>query len=173
MTGENNVMYCANHPDIETLLRCSKCGKPICTRCGIRTPVGVRCRECANLQRSPMYIVGPSDLLRATVVALPCSLLAGFVMSQVNLLFGFFIGPVAGGSIAELVSRITHGKRGVEIQILVSACIILGALVPALYLTGVLFNRSALTGSRLFALVYRVNVVYLVLSVGAAIARLR
>ena len=29
---------CADHPDVETRLRCSRCGRPICPRCGVRTP---------------------------------------------------------------------------------------------------------------------------------------
>lgn len=173
MTEETKVMYCANHPNVETLLRCSKCGKPICAQCGIRTLVGIRCRECANLQRSPMYVVGINDILRATIAALPLSVLAGLVMNQLGLFFSLFLGPIVGGGIAELVSRATHGKRGVEMQILVSVCIVLGSLLPALYLSGGLSSHFALTGLSLVALIYRFNVVYLILSVGAALARLR
>ena len=42
-------MYCAKHPNEQTYLRCAKCGKPICARCRVSTPVGFRCFECANL----------------------------------------------------------------------------------------------------------------------------
>jgi hypothetical protein len=37
-TGE--AMYCANHPNRQTHLRCNKCGKPVCTKCIKPTPVG-------------------------------------------------------------------------------------------------------------------------------------
>ena len=40
--GEPESLTCANHPDRETLLRCNKCGKPICISCAVRTPVGYR-----------------------------------------------------------------------------------------------------------------------------------
>lgn len=43
--------YCANHPGVETSLRCNKCGKPICARCAIRTPTGYRCKECVRGQQ--------------------------------------------------------------------------------------------------------------------------
>ena len=39
---------CADHPDVETRLRCSRCGRPICPRCSVRTPVGMRCPDCAG-----------------------------------------------------------------------------------------------------------------------------
>ena len=57
------TLYCANHSSVETLLRCSKCGKPICTRCIVQTPVGARCRECANVQRLPIYQVGAVSVM--------------------------------------------------------------------------------------------------------------
>ncbi len=42
--------YCANHPGVETSLRCNKCGKPICAKCAVRTPTGYRCKECVRGQ---------------------------------------------------------------------------------------------------------------------------
>ncbi len=35
-------MKCATHPEVDTNLRCGKCGKPICLRCLVQTPVGDR-----------------------------------------------------------------------------------------------------------------------------------
>ena len=43
MIDLNAPTYCANHPTVETTLRCNKCGKPICAKCAIRTPTGYRC----------------------------------------------------------------------------------------------------------------------------------
>jgi len=39
---------CARHGDVQTLLRCSRCGVPICPKCLVQTPVGARCPECAR-----------------------------------------------------------------------------------------------------------------------------
>jgi membrane associated rhomboid family serine protease len=39
---------CYRHPDRETGVSCSSCGRPICTDCMIPTPVGMRCPECAK-----------------------------------------------------------------------------------------------------------------------------
>jgi membrane associated rhomboid family serine protease len=38
-------MRCYRHPDRETYLSCSECGRPICTECMTPAPVGQRCPE--------------------------------------------------------------------------------------------------------------------------------
>ncbi|MBL8128361.1 MAG: hypothetical protein JNM64_12030 [Chloroflexia bacterium] len=38
----SGAVPCAEHQEVETRLRCSRCGKPICPRCAVRTPVGMR-----------------------------------------------------------------------------------------------------------------------------------
>ena len=39
---------CYRHPDRETGVSCSSCGRPICPDCMTPTPVGMRCPECAQ-----------------------------------------------------------------------------------------------------------------------------
>jgi len=39
---------CYRHPDRETGVSCSSCGRPICPDCMTPTPVGMRCPECAS-----------------------------------------------------------------------------------------------------------------------------
>lgn len=38
-------MTCYRHPDRETGLSCSECGRPICTDCMVFAPVGIRCPD--------------------------------------------------------------------------------------------------------------------------------
>jgi len=170
------ALHCANHPTVETLLRCNKCGKPICQRCGVRTPVGIRCRECAQLRRPPNYVVGPGHYVLAALVALPVSILAGFIMQQVGIFFALFIGAAAGGLIAEIVCRATGGKHGNALAALVSACIVVGAvaagLLPLLLAHGAPL-AAFMSGGYLLQLVLRLNIIYVILAVGAAFARLR
>ena len=40
-----DVQYCYRHPDRETGLSCSDCGRPICYECMTPAPVGIRCPE--------------------------------------------------------------------------------------------------------------------------------
>src|SRR5215213_6038726 len=44
---------CYRHPDRQTGVSCSSCGRPICPDCMTSTPVGMRCPECAR-DRTPV-----------------------------------------------------------------------------------------------------------------------
>src|SRR5918999_1550657 len=39
---------CYRHPDRQTGVSCSSCGRPICPDCMTATAVGMRCPECAR-----------------------------------------------------------------------------------------------------------------------------
>src|SRR5215813_11278504 len=47
------MAVCYRHPNRETGVSCSNCGKPICPDCMTATPVGMRCPDCAR-QRTPV-----------------------------------------------------------------------------------------------------------------------
>jgi membrane associated rhomboid family serine protease len=48
---------CYRHPDRQTGVHCSNCGRPICPDCMTATPVGMRCPDCATNRavRSPGF----------------------------------------------------------------------------------------------------------------------
>ena len=50
MPDDLDVRYCYRHPDRETGVSCSNCGKPICHECMIPAPVGFRCPDCVHTQ---------------------------------------------------------------------------------------------------------------------------
>jgi membrane associated rhomboid family serine protease len=43
---------CYRHPDRETGLSCTNCGRPICAECATHAAVGIRCPECSGRQRT-------------------------------------------------------------------------------------------------------------------------
>jgi membrane associated rhomboid family serine protease len=45
----SDEMFCYRHPDRETRVSCSECGRPICEECMTFAPVGIRCPEHANV----------------------------------------------------------------------------------------------------------------------------
>ena len=45
MSSVDAPRYCYRHPDRETGLSCSECGRPICYECMTPAPVGLRCPE--------------------------------------------------------------------------------------------------------------------------------
>ncbi len=114
---EPETLRCATHPDVETTLRCGKCGKPICPRCMVQTPVGARCPDCARLYKLPTYQVSTIYYLRAAGTALGTAVVIGIIWGIIEsfLPFRFFtliIGAGIGYAIGELVSRSVNRKRG-------------------------------------------------------------
>jgi hypothetical protein len=102
-------MKCAYHPDVDTELRCSKCGKPICPKCMVQTPVGAKCPDCAKLHKLPTYRVSTSYYLKAGGVALGMALACGAAWGTIEWATPFFslnllLAPGAGFAIGEVVS---------------------------------------------------------------------
>src|SRR5262245_41532090 len=105
-------MQCARDPGVETELRCGKCDTPICPRCMVQTPVGARCRECANLRRPVQYTVSSLLFVRAAGaalgVALGVGLLWAWLLPNVIHNIGFLVFlPAAGYGwlVAEAMGR--------------------------------------------------------------------
>jgi membrane associated rhomboid family serine protease len=51
MTTAGGMMTCYRHPNRETGLSCSECGRPICTDCMTIAPVGIRCPDHSGKPR--------------------------------------------------------------------------------------------------------------------------
>jgi membrane associated rhomboid family serine protease len=65
------TQYCYRHPDRETGLSCSECGRPICADCANFGPVGIRCPDHATVRRrSPTVRLKPPSVRRAPGIAL-------------------------------------------------------------------------------------------------------
>ena len=110
-------MKCAAHPSVETNLKCGKCGKPICPKCMVQTPVGARCPDCAKLYKLPTYRVSTRYYLRAIGTALGMAVVCGVIWGVVGGLVPFFffnllLGPGVGYAIGEVVSLSVNRKRG-------------------------------------------------------------
>src|SRR4051794_28064558 len=61
-TTQTGLPTCYRHPDRETGLSCSECGRPICTECMTVAPVGLRCPDHAGARRK----VAPPRIVRRT-----------------------------------------------------------------------------------------------------------
>jgi membrane protein CcdC involved in cytochrome C biogenesis len=115
MTGPEPVK-CATHPDVTTNLRCGKCGKPICPKCMVVTPVGARCRDCARLYKLPTFRVSVQYYLRAAATALALAVVLGLLWGFIENLLPFHIFSLIaamgiGWVIGELVSRSVNRKK--------------------------------------------------------------
>jgi len=134
MIEPTTPIYCANHPTVETSLRCNKCGKPICAKCAIRTPTGYRCKECVRGQLKIFdtavwydYLLG---FLIAGILGFLASLLASLI-SRVGFIGWFLIiigAPTAGLIIAEGVRLVIRKHRSRALFITIASAVIVGAL---------------------------------------------
>ena len=109
-------MRCAAHPNVETNLRCGKCGKPICPKCMVQTPVGARCRDCAKLYKLPTFRVTIRHYLRAAGAALGMAIVGGIIWGLLQGLLPFFflsllLAAGVGYAIGEVVSLSVNRKR--------------------------------------------------------------
>jgi hypothetical protein len=110
-------MKCSYHPDVETELKCSKCGKPICPKCLVQTPVGARCPDCAKLTRLPTFQLSAKHYLIASGTALGLAIVVGFVWGALRTFLPFIwldllLAAGVGFVISELVGRAVNRKRG-------------------------------------------------------------
>ena len=62
--------YCYRHPDRETGLSCSDCGRPICADCATFASVGIRCPDHAGTRKGAAKRIRPRPVHRAQGVAL-------------------------------------------------------------------------------------------------------
>ena len=134
MTVESNkssVLHCANHPSVETALRCSRCGKPICVRCVVQTPVGGRCRECANVRRAPIFLVSPGRYARAVAYGLAAAVVGGFIWASMGGFFGlsYLLLVLLGYVVGEAVSRGASGRVSRGLMVVAGACTVLAAVL--------------------------------------------
>lgn len=176
-------VYCVNHPKTETLLRCNRCGRPVCIKCVVRTPVGYRCKDCMNIQQAGYYTATPLDYIIVAVVGIIASIIGGAIAIVLGgfWLIAIFYGPAAGGVIAEVIRLGIQKRRGKYINLLAAATVVVGALLVAgaLPLLTILFaalGNPRLFGAFAFGLGGLFNLglwIYLVLAVGTVYARLR
>lgn len=160
-TTATAVEYCYRHPDRETGLHCTQCGRPICSECATMTAVGQLCPDDRRARRPSNYKVSVGDVLVGGLVALFASAAVALVLSLFVGRLGFFglfiifmVGPAIAEFIVRVVDRVTKLKRGRPMQITIGIAIAIGTLPFAIF------------GGLLLLL-------YMVLAISTAVARLR
>jgi len=158
---DNGVLFCANHPNVETMLRCNRCNKPICPRCAVQTAVGYRCKQCVGQQQAVFFTGGPVDYVIGGGIALILGGIAAYLMTLLAAwFFALILGPTVGIAIAEAVRFAVRRRRSRYLWAVVAGSMIVGALPSLLLALTSLWSLAALG-------------LFLVLGVGAAVARLR
>ncbi len=169
-------VFCANHPDRETTLRCNKCGKPICVKCARRTPIGYRCKECVNQHQQLFETAQWYDLVIAFALSTALSAVGGALVTALGW-FVIFLSPMAGGVIAEVIFRVMRKRRSRYLPWIAAGGAALGGLalcaLPMLALVAGLFvgEGSFANFGFLFGLIW--PVVYVALCASTVYYRMR
>lgn len=127
MSVSNSGLFCVNHPDRETYLRCNRCNRPICSQCAVLTPTGYRCRDCVRGQQRVFETAQSLDYILAGGIALVISFLGSYI-APVMQFFTIFVAPIVGMIAAEIVRRVTHRRRSRLLFQLAAAGAVLGGL---------------------------------------------
>ena len=173
---DSSVMHCARHPREETAITCASCGTPICPRCMVSTPVGMKCPDCGRNKNSVLYKVTPGRLVLAGVTALVGGVVAaligkiGFFVIFVSVPYGYFAGS--------MILRASGMKRGLKLEIVAGAAMVIGALaiqfaIPLVTLAMLPAGHKPVTQ---LLLPYALNIFFwlaIVLSTGAAVSKIR
>ncbi|MFC1954940.1 hypothetical protein ACFLWZ_00095 [Chloroflexota bacterium] len=142
-------MRCATHPKIETNLKCGKCGKAICPKCLVQTPIGARCPDCAKLYKLPTYRVSGKYYLRAIGamigMAIVCGTIWWVIMRAVPFFYlSLFLAAGVGYAIGEVVSRSVNRKRSIGLAIVAGFGVIISYLVTIILSGGSFFALDLL-----------------------------
>jgi hypothetical protein len=176
-------LRCAQHPDVETYLRCGRCGTPICPRCLIYSPVGVRCRECAQLRKLPTYDVRAATLAVAALTGGALAIGFGTLWALLVLVgfgagfFSLWIVLFLGYGIGELIARSVNRKRGPGLMAIAVASValafIVSRLVPLLLVAGPALLAGGPAVTRLLTQSFLDPISWLIVAIGAALAASR
>ena len=92
MSSATEATFCYRHPDRETGLSCSDCGRPICTDCATFAPVGIRCPDHSGEPQGVARV--PSSVRRSRTAGDPALLTK--VLIGINV--GVYLLMLAGGA---------------------------------------------------------------------------
>lgn len=116
MQAPSGQVPCSYHPNVMTGLRCNRCSKPICPQDAVRTPVGLRCPDCAGVRSLPTIRTQGDVLLKAIgagiLVALVVAVLWRFIPD-----WGFYLSLAMGFGVVEAMASVSRNKRGKDLMV--------------------------------------------------------
>jgi hypothetical protein len=151
--SSETILYCVNHTDTPTTLRCNRCEKPICPKCAVLTPTGYRCKECVRGQQKTFETARWYDYVLAALVSGGLAYLGSRLVTFIGF-FTIFLAPIAGVIIAEAVRFVVQRRRSKRLFQLATLAAALGSLPILLLLILAVLSGGGI-GSYLFALIWQ------------------
>ncbi len=148
------LTFCAVHPDRETSLRCNRCGRLMCAQCAVLTPVGYRCRECVRQQEDKFFTANQLDYLIIAAVCAGLGAVGAAIVSALNLFLILVLVAALpfGGAVGELALQAVSRRRGRYSGQVAAAAVALGGLAGAVAQVSVAFSQIAERAGRPAAL---------------------
>lgn len=178
MIHEEPTTTCSRHPKVQTNLKCASCGKPICPKCAVQAPVGMKCRECGLQRGGPLFSPSAAQATSACAVALLFGIVAGWGVDFLGF-FMVFLAVAYGSFAGEMILRASGRKRGAKIEAMAAAALAIGA-IGGRVLVAALVMRSGLRPELgvwevIVDLVVPVPIplISLVIAIGSAVGRIR
>ena len=161
---------CANHPKELTYVRCGRCDKPICVRCMVDTPVGKKCRTCAQA-RTHLSESTPRQVLLAFVAATIVAVVCGWVVQRIPLLpiLAFPYGFV----VAEVALRAGNRSRSWALQVATGLAALIGGVVGAALIIPSGFPDDIAAGFYWGRVVQPYPLLLTIIGVAVAVSRVR
>jgi len=144
---------CAFHKGVETGVSCVECGRYICPKDMVDTPVGYKCRECGRSRKPTLGGVKPRQYLTGAAAGLGAGAVLGAVLTFVPFM-SFWMSIIGGIGVAEATRRGAGGHRTWEFAIIAALGAALGVGVAGLF---GFTNPVALVLSPLAAAVYMLS----------------
>ena len=151
---------CYRHPNRETNVACSHCGRPICPDCMTSTPVGMRCPECSRqstkVHRAPSGLLSGAStpvtygLIAACVAAFVAQVASGMGITTGEPLGDVFLdfGLIGYGEVVEATGRVPIGVAEGEYYRIISGGFLHSGLIHlalnmlAVFFLGMLLERA-------------------------------
>lgn len=133
MDHASGQVPCSYHPNTVTGLRCTRCGKPICPLDSVRTPVGLRCPDCAGVRSMGTIRTSTNSLVKAAGIGLLVAVSTA-VLWRFFPQWQFYLALLLGFGVVEGIAWATNNKRGRDLQLLAFALVTIGLLLSRVLL---------------------------------------
>lgn len=137
-SAQDEITFCARHPERDTGLRCNRCERYMCVECAVRTPIGYTCRECVRGHEDKFYAGTLTDYALVAAVGTAGGALTSLLTMLVGGFFivGLLLAPALGGALAQFALQLTGRRRGRHSGLVCAGGVILGGLLGSLAIFG-------------------------------------
>lgn len=158
----NEEMYCYRHPDRKTLLRCNKCGRPICPECAVQTPTGYRCKDCIREQQKVFSTAEKKDYFVGALISAVLGFAGAFVCRMIPFLPAFVAALIFGAAFGKIICAAVRAAVSKRRSNALTKTIVIAAAAGALLAMGqeiivsiniMSWGQSALLYSALFQII--------------------